>query len=173
MSAPLLQFRVAGKPIPQGSKSASGYVPKGGGRTRARLYDDNEKTLKPWREEVKAAATQAAGPEWVPIAGPLRAVLLFAMPKPISAPKRRRTWPIGKGSGDGDKLTRAVFDAITDAGVWGDDAQVVWHEVRKDYPEHVAQNSPGVIVRIWRVEDGVHSTGSIPLPIAINLGDLK
>jgi crossover junction endodeoxyribonuclease RusA len=41
-----------------------------------------------------------------------------------SAPAR----PVPKGKDDGDKLQRAVMDALTDAGMWADDSQVVeWH----------------------------------------------
>lgn len=155
---PMLQFRVAGLPVAQGSMSA--FV-RGG---RAIVTDQKGPKLKPWREAVRSTAVETVGP-WQPITGPVRVVLLFALPKPSSAPKRRRTWPTGKRSGDLDKLTRAVFDALTDAGVWGDDSQVVDVRVVKDYPEHVAQTSPGVIVRLWSVEDTPPATGPIPLPL--------
>ena len=44
---------------------------------------------------------------------------------------------------DGDKLARAVLDALTKAGVYNDDANVVGHSVWKQYGE-----KPGVLIRI-------------------------
>ena len=155
MSAPVLQFRVAGLPVTQGSKRA---VLRG---KRAGLIDANDAKLRPWREAVRAVAADAWG-NHPPIAGPVRVLVLFALHKPASAPKSRRSWPMGARSGDVDKLARAVLDAITDAGVWRDDAQVVRLEVIKDYPEHVEQMSPGAIVRLWGIDET--STGPIPLP---------
>ena len=164
MTAPALQFRVAGTPSTQGSKRGFAFTPKGGGKTRAVVVDNNPKTLKPWRDAVRSTATEAWG-ERPPIYGPVRVLILFALKKPGAAPKWRRIWPIGARSGDVDKLARAVLDALTDAGVWRDDSQVVRLEVVKDYPEHVDQLTPGAIVRLWTVEDRppTPTTGPIPL----------
>jgi Holliday junction resolvase RusA-like endonuclease len=166
VTAPLLAFRVAGRPVTQGNLRA--VQPKGA--KFARIIDKDQAKQKPWREAVRSTALEAAeravrGAAWTPEAGPVRVDLWFALPAPASRPKRRRTWPIGKRSGDSDKLTRAVLDAITDAGVWGDDSQVVELRVVKDWPEHVQQMSPGVIVRIWRVdaEPPPPTTGRIPV----------
>jgi Holliday junction resolvase RusA-like endonuclease len=60
--------------------------------------------------------------------------------KPRSAPKRRRTWPIGARSGDVDKLARSVLDSLTGV-LFHDDAQVVHLVVSKDYGD-----APGVRV---------------------------
>jgi crossover junction endodeoxyribonuclease RusA len=158
VSAAILQFRVVGLPVTQGSKRA---VLRG---KRAGMIDANDAKLRPWREAVRAVATDTWGNR-PPTAGPVRVLLLFALNKPASAPKTRRTWPMGARSGDVDKLARAVLDAMTDAGIWRDDAQVVRLEVVKDYPEHLEQMSPGAVVRMWGVEDQPPpSTGPIPLP---------
>jgi crossover junction endodeoxyribonuclease RusA len=160
MSGPALQFRVVGLPVTQGSKRA---VLRG---ARAGLIDANDAKLRPWREAVRAVATDAWGNR-PPVAGPVRVVVLFALHKPASAPKTRRTWPMGARSGDVDKLARAVLDAMTDAGIWRDDAQVVRLEVVKDYPEHLDQMSPGAIVRLWGVDESTPPpSGQIPLPRA-------
>lgn len=111
-----LDFVVFGKPVTQGSKT----------RTRWGLRDDNADTLKPWRANVTATAVEArqhAG--WARAEGPVAVHARFYFDPPKSAPKRRRTWPTTRSSGDLDKLLRALFDGITDAGVWRDDAQVV------------------------------------------------
>lgn len=51
--------------------------------------------------------------------------VVFTFDRPKSAPKSRRVWPVTRSSGDLDKLCRAVFDALVDAGVMRDDSQVV------------------------------------------------
>lgn len=160
---PALQFRVAGLPITQGSKTAFMTRHKDPAARRAIMRDQNHDRVKPWREAVRSDAVAAFPAGWVPLDGPIRVVLLFALPRPA---KPKYPWPIGANSGDVDKLTRAVFDALTDAGVWADDSRVVDERVIKDYPgERVAQNSPGVLIRIWRADDAAPppSTGQIPL----------
>jgi Holliday junction resolvase RusA-like endonuclease len=145
-------LRVVGVPITQGSKRA---VLRGRGLgARAGLIDNNDAKLRPWREAVRSTVVDVLGPDWQPFPGPVRVVLLFALPKPASAPKRRRTWPMGARSGDIDKLARAVLDACTDAAVWRDDAQVVELRVIKDYPgPDVEQMTPGVILSVAAVVD--------------------
>jgi Holliday junction resolvase RusA-like endonuclease len=146
MTAPLLIVRVLGNPITQGSKTPT----KNGGMRESRA-----KELKPWRAAVTGAALSTISPSsampWQPLDGPVRVELTFTMPKPKGAPKTRRTWPIAARSGDVDKLTRAIFDSLTDAGVWGDDVQVVEVLARKVYPyEHpLALGSPGAVIHIW------------------------
>jgi crossover junction endodeoxyribonuclease RusA len=61
-------------------------------------------------------------------------VKLSSPPHPIVAP-------------DLDKLVRCVGDAITDAGAWGDDAQVVALHAAKRYVDH----HPGVRIVITEV----------------------
>jgi Holliday junction resolvase RusA-like endonuclease len=127
------------------------------------VTDQKGSKLKPWREAVRSTAVDAAGEAWAPIDGPVRVDLWFAMPKPQSVPKTRRTWPMRKP--DLDKLARACLDALTQAGILADDARVVELRAVKDWPEHVQQMSPGVVVRVWRVDPTLPppTTGQIPL----------
>ena len=129
---------VAGRPAPQGSKT----------RTRFGMRDANGPTLHPWRDAVRADVAAQLPEWWTPVGGPVGILLTFHLPKPASAPKRRRTWPIAARSGDIDKLARACLDAISDAGWWKDDSQVVVLKAAKDYSDR-----SGVDIMIWEMRE--------------------
>ena len=106
-------FFVAGVPVPQGSKTAF-VVGK-----RAVLTDANKDKLRPWRAEVTRVAAEAwAGRESLAGAVSVEVRFVFERPKTV-----KRDTPHVKP--DIDKLLRALFDGVTDAKVWLDDAQVV------------------------------------------------
>ena len=141
---------IRGNPAPQGSKK---FVGMHGGHG---VMVESSKKVKPWRMDVKAAAQQvieALHPDggWKPLDGPLLVEMTFTLPKPASAPKKRRTWPCRKP--DLSKLVRSTEDAFTDAGLWSDDARIVELQVRKVYPNEGvdALDSPGAIVRVSEV----------------------
>src|SRR3546814_13564041 len=89
---------------------------------------ESSKKVKPWRQDVKAAAEawivlwqRAHARPWSPLDGPLLVRMVFTLPKPMSAPKRRRTWPDKKP--DLSKLIRPTEAAPkdqTDAGSVGE-----------------------------------------------------
>lgn len=113
------EFHVAGKPTTQGSHRI--------GRVGSRpvIISDNP-GLKAWR----AAATLAARHAWggkprIGVETEVSVLVEFAFTKPKSS---RYTYP---RRADIDKLTRALFDSITDAGVWADDDQVTLLIARK------------------------------------------
>lgn len=145
-----LAFVVHGVPATKGSLKP---VPRG---NRTALVESHT-TSKPWREAVKWAALQAvadregAGDPFATLAGPVEVHVVFSFAKPKSAPKSRRIWPCNRSSGDVDKLLRNLFDALEDAGIYSDDAQVVSVVSDKAFVgEHPsALTSPGaqVVVR--------------------------
>ena len=138
-------IKVYGLPGPQGSKSFKGM--RGG---HAVLIESSKK-VKPWREDVKAAAEAVrAGRE--PLDCPLRLTMVFTLPKPSSAPKTRATWPMR--TPDLSKLARSTEDALTDSGIWRDDARVVEYALlAKRYPGegYGALEAPGA----WIVIEGI------------------
>lgn len=144
-----VEFVAYGRPAPQGSKRA---IPN---RHTGRISQvESSRALKPWREDVRQAALGALPSTWFPLDGPLAVVMVFTMPKPVAAPKRRRSWP--DRTPDLSKLCRGVEDAITSAGVWRDDARVVEYDrLAKVFPgEDVdALDRPGVRVRIRQVSE--------------------
>lgn len=142
----MIEFVVYGSPAPQGSKKFVGTTKTGRG-----LLVENCKKVKPWRMDVKHAAEdlRARLQGLATLDGPLSVSMVFTVPKPASAPKKRRTWPDRKP--DVSKLARSTEDAISDAGLWADDARVVeYTRLAKVYPgeDPDALPTPGVRVRI-------------------------
>jgi Holliday junction resolvase RusA-like endonuclease len=145
--APLRQpivvtFDVAGRPIPQGSKTIAH------GRF---LRDDNAATLQPWRMAVAAAAADAMG-DLPTIHGPVRLRADFRFPRPRghygtggNADRLKPSAPVYmSGRPDLDKLLRAIGDGITGIVVV-DDAQIVAITAAKAYGQ------AGAIIRIEEV----------------------
>ena len=123
-----LQFSVEGNPRPQGSKTA---VRSG---NKARVIEAGNNTSRAqhraWRDAVTVMARNAAqhAGHTEPWDCPVAVELTFTMPRP-------KSWPVTKVYADTkpdlDKLTRAVLDSLTDAGVFADDSRVVWLNVAK------------------------------------------
>lgn len=138
---------VYGSPAPQGSKR---HVGRG-------MMVESSKAVKPWREAVKTAALDAMAGDGVQPAlpaldGPLSVRMVFTVRKPASAPKTRRTWPAR--TPDLSKLIRATEDALTEAGVWADDARVVeYGRAAKVFPgeDREALHIPGVRIVVSQV----------------------
>lgn len=137
---------VYGIPGPQGSKK---FVGMHGGHG---MLVESSKKVKPWREAVHAAAL-AVRAGAIPLDYPLRVRMIFTMPKPTSAPKRRRTWPMR--TPDLSKLARSTEDALTTSGIWRDDARVVeYARLAKVFPNEdpEALEAPGVRITIARLD---------------------
>ncbi len=141
---------VYGNPAPQGSKKFVGLA-KSTGRG---ILVESSKRVKPWRQDVKAAALEARNGA-ASLDGPLVVRMVFTLPKPASAPKKRKTYAMRKP--DLSKLARSTEDALTDAGVIADDARIVEYErLAKVFPGEDADalESPGVRIEIRQVVDG-------------------
>lgn len=154
-----LELWIPGVPVQQGSKNAIPAGRRHGGRfvpiTRkdgtpiVSIKDNNADKLKPWRAHVTAFAIDAWGAR-EPLDVPVRVHMEFVFPRLKShfgtgrnaaalkpgAPFYKATAP------DKDKLERAINDALTDAGVWTDDALVCDGGSRKVYGP-----KPGA--RVW------------------------
>lgn len=109
---------------------------------------ESSKAVKPWRQAVWVAAHNAVVGK-PPLDGPLAVRMVFTMPKPIAAPKTRRSWP--SKMPDLSKLARSTEDALTDARVWKDDARVVQYDrLAKVFPGEDPEALPttGVYIEI-------------------------
>ena len=137
-----MTITVIGMPGPQGSKR---FVGVSGGKG---IMIESSALVKPWREAVKYAACFARQKgDATPFVGPLRISITFTLPRPKSAPKSRK-YPDRKP--DLSKLVRSTEDALTDAGIWEDDARVVSCHSTKVFPNggvH-ALDVPGCVIFI-------------------------
>lgn len=146
-----MTITVYGMPAPQGSKK---YV--GTSKTGRGILIESSAKVKPWRQDVKQASIeylcQGNGTRGC-LGGPLNVHMIFTVPKPKSAPKRTRSWPDRKP--DLSKLVRSTEDALTDAGVWEDDARIVRLVASKCYPGEGtdALHIPGAVIHISEVKE--------------------
>lgn len=137
-----IKLVIYGHPAPQGSKRFVGM--KAG---RGVMIESSAK-VKPWRQDVMAEALKVRGSA-APLDGPLSVRMIFTVPKPASAPKRKRTYPMRKP--DLSKLIRSTEDALVDAGLIADDARIVeYQRAAKVFPgeDLEALESPGVRIEI-------------------------
>jgi crossover junction endodeoxyribonuclease RusA len=128
-----LKISVLGVPVTQGSKSA--FIAGGKPYVREKSSGAAHMRFVDWRQAVRSEAQRAIeqkGNDSGLFEGPVSVECRFSLPKPASAPKTRRTWPLGARSGDVDKLARLVLDALTGI-VFADDSHVVDLHVSKDY----------------------------------------
>jgi crossover junction endodeoxyribonuclease RusA len=135
---PVLDVFVFGRPVSKGSITRNRY---------GAAYNET-KGLDTWQDSVRAACIGA----WEgqsPLDGQVEVDLQFILPRPAAAPKRRTPPAIRKP--DLDKLVRAIYDAITSAGVWVDDARVVRSAESKRLAE--IGEAPGARIKIYRIED--------------------
>ena len=141
-----LSFTVAGVAAPQGSKSLLGHG----------ALVESSKRVAPWRTDVREAAIAAMGRAgWQPLTGAVDVDIEVFLPRPKSHYGTGRNanavkhtaplYPTGHNSGDADKLARAILDALTSAGVWLDDAQVVKLRASK----HWATFTPATSIFVW------------------------
>jgi Holliday junction resolvase RusA-like endonuclease len=153
----VFELVVRGRPAPQGSKRGVAKI-KGKGADM-KVVGVKQIEMSPyvgvWRDDVKAAAERAIEQTGhVAYDCPVRVRMVFTWQKPKSAPKRRRTWPMGMP--DLSKLCRSTEDALTAAGVWRDDARVVeYSRLAKVYPgeDPEAMDVPGVRITVEPVDE--------------------
>lgn len=103
---------VEGRPAPQGSKSY-----RGNGR-----FSEASKYLPAWRSAIVLAAKQEfyRSESIALFDEPVKVSITFYIDKP-----KKPKWLFPATTPDLDKLVRGVFDSLTQAKVWVDDALVV------------------------------------------------
>ena len=116
-----MEFVVPGPPISQGSKNA---YQRGG---RVILVESRHDELQGYRARVALAAARFQRPM---LDEPVHMDVTFVLPRP-----KRPKFDQPAVPPDVDKYQRAIFDALTEAGVWKDDSRVVSVTAVKRYAE--------------------------------------
>ncbi len=82
------------------------------------------------------------------IDGPVFVEMYFTLKKPVSAPKKKLTFPDKKP--DLDKLIRSTADAMVASGIITDDSRIVYIVAGKYYPGEArdALESPGAKISV-------------------------
>ena len=127
---------------------------------------ESSKRLAPWRDAVRASAVaEMARTGATRLVGAVAVSMVFYFDRP------RSHYGTGRNAGvlregaphapavipDLSKLIRSTEDALTDAGVWEDDARVVELGARKAYTTsttHTGQILPGAAIRVAEVRGG-------------------
>lgn len=145
---PDLTISVHGTPAPQGSKR---HVGNG-------VMVESSTKVKPWRSAVRDAAEKTDTPMML---GPVAIDVTFLLSRPKghygtgrnsalireAAPAHPAVKP------DIDKLLRSTLDALTEAGIYRDDAQIVIVGAAKQYAGR--RHPPGALItirEIWEQE---------------------
>jgi Holliday junction resolvase RusA-like endonuclease len=162
-----VSFTVLGTPAPQGSKRA--FVGKSG---RAHVIESGHDRVKSWRQAVVDAVTAAQEKDVTTCrfySGlPLEVAMVFYFKRPKghfgtgrnSAVLRDAAPRYPAGKPDLSKLARATEDALTDAGLWADDAQVVRYAalakyyVTVGYPVDTTFTRPGAVITVRELVTG-------------------
>jgi Holliday junction resolvase RusA-like endonuclease len=130
-----LRFVVHGRPAPQGSKSY-----KGNNR-----FVEASKYLPAWRSAIVLAAKQEMMNKMdiTPFDKPVKVFVTFFIDRPKN-PKH----PYPAVPPDLDKLVRGLFDSLTQARVWLDDALVCELHAKEIYVGDTSFPNSGAFVAI-------------------------
>jgi Holliday junction resolvase RusA-like endonuclease len=135
MSTPtVINFFASG--IPKGQPRPKAFARNFGAKWQARVYDPG--TADGWKYEVGMAAKQWHGAR---LQGPISVTIYFYLPRPKAHFGKKNGQEYVKtnsptfhaGKPDADNLAKAVLDALTNCGVWGDDSQISALSIIKTY----------------------------------------
>ena len=143
------ELRVYGQPGPQGSKRHLG-----GG-----VMVEMSRKVKPWRQGVRSDAIDQRGAR-PPLDEPLLVEMVFTAYRPKSHYRTGRNSALLRPTAparptappDLSKLARSTEDAITESGIWRDDALVVEYlRLAKVFAleDPDALDAPGAVIRIY------------------------
>jgi Holliday junction resolvase RusA-like endonuclease len=160
-----LALIVHGTPSPKGSLAYKGHTKKG-----VPVLQEQVRRSPQWRQRVVNNLVEYAQSHTLPTPKrdvPIGLEVTFTFPRPTSHYGTGRNhntlkpsapaYPTGHNLGDTDKLLRNILDAMQDAGIVADDAQVVEVTGRKTYPDSNDPDAlphPGALIRIYPITTG-------------------
>jgi len=127
--------------------------PKGQPRPRACIRGSHAGVYDPgtadaWKAKICSELWGARSP----VTGPIRVDIVFLFSRPARLCRKKdhpgRIRHISKP--DRDNLDKAVLDALTDVGIWGDDCQVCSGLIDKYYV--AVEEKPGAEIKIYRLD---------------------
>lgn len=148
----IISFQVFGVAAPQGSKRAFHHAQSG-----KIIQIENSKKVKPWRQAVAVAASEAR--KGMTLDGPIRftATFFFERPKkhyyPVNTKHNGELRPdapkeVSKPP-DLDKLLRSTWDALKESGAIHDDSQISRCSAGKVYSD---DNWTGAYIEIEQIK---------------------
>ena len=140
----MFQIFIEGQPRPQGSKKAFA-------RGKNIVLVEANKELPAWRDHMTKMLQLKQLEHPTAFTTAIAVELTFWLPRPKSVKR-----PYATSTYDIDKLTRAVLDSVTKAGVWRDDSDVVDLAVRKTYAD---THEPGVLISIYPYDNEYITAG--------------
>ena len=155
-----ITIRVYGSPAPQGSKRAfairKGGIPTG----KVAVIESSHDRVKSWRQAVIDEARKITAHMDGPLTGPLSLRMIFYVARPKghygsgrNAERLKPGAPAYPGKPpDLSKLARATEDALTDVGIWADDAQIVRYAELAKYYCAAPFIQPGALIEISQME---------------------
>lgn len=133
-----ISFEVLGAPVPEGSLHGIPIRGKNG-KTSVNLIHNNDKELKKYRKTIANVADEFHDIMYTENTDMGYEIsIIFYIQRPEST---KRPLPTVRGTGDLDKLVRAVLDAVTAndkysiKGLFKDDSQVIRIKATKYYTE--------------------------------------
>lgn len=146
----VVAFTIPGEPVAQGSMVAAISRTTG----KPFVKSGNEAKLRRWRTHAATVAGEAFRSRMIPKGVPLMIEARFYFERPKNQHGTGRNSAIVKASAppvpvvrpDGDKLCRALFDALTGV-IYADDAQIATHQVWKLYADATAEPRTEIVVR--------------------------
>jgi Holliday junction resolvase RusA-like endonuclease len=139
---------IPGEPRPQGSKTP---VRRG----EKIVLIEAQKQLPAWREHMTKMLQLKQLEHSTAFTTAVSVELTFWLTRPKSVKR-----PYATSTYDVDKLTRAVLDSVTKAGVWRDDSDVVDLTARKTYAD---THEPGVLITITPYDNEYITAGVSPI----------
>lgn len=160
-----LVISIPGEPYTKGSLRCIGAR----GKIKHQLVEQLGKPAQDWRETVAYWVRRRWMTHMADKGQPLGAELTFTLPRPKGHYGTGRNadlvkptappHPVGHGTGDIDKLTRLILDALQDTHVLPDDCAIVELNARKVWPRTSDERwddvlgYPGVVIRLYPIED--------------------
>lgn len=144
----MFQLFIEGEPRPQGSKTPVRRGDK-------IILIEAQKQLPAWREHMTRMLQLKQLEHETAFTTAVNVALTFWLPRPKSVKRQYAT-----STYDLDKLTRAVLDSVTKAGIWRDDSDVVDLTARKTYADN---HQPGVLISITPFDNDYITQGVAPL----------